>query len=630
MRRLTLALVLTLALLGLFAAPATAAFDLRDLDVTFEAEDGSPELRAGAHPFAMSTTVGVSTEETPEGAVPEGELRDLEIMQIPGLIGSQTAVPRCNDAEFAQIVKGRPACPDETAVGYSAAEVEFKVIPPDQAGNFFHMPVYNLDPPPGAAARLGLIVLNVPVTIDLTLSRSHPYKLRAELNEIPQAILFYRSKVTLWGYPASPAHDSLRGNCLGIVNEPTPEPVSLGDCPVPLGTPEEAFLTLPRSCGEPLQTLFSATSWLGELAVGTAVTHDESGPAEIKDCGGLPFDAEAEARPTSASAASPTGLDFGIEVEDEGLIDPDERAQADVSRVEVSLPEGMTINPAAANGLEACTPAQFKAEGPDWEPDVGCPQASKLGTVEAQSPLLDEALAGELYVAAQNDNPFDSLFALYLVIRSERYGIVVKQAGRVDPDPATGQLRSTFAELPQLPFSELRVRFREGPRAPLTTPVSCGTHTATTTLTPSSGGAAIVDGSSFQITSGPDGGSCPTSPLPFAPGLTGGATDTRAGAYSPFYMRLTRSDAEQEITRFEAVLPPGVLGKIAGVGRCSDAQIAAADAAAGRAELTAPSCPASSRIGSVQAGAGVGPFPTYVDGALYLAGPYAGAPLSVA
>ncbi len=295
----------------------------------------------------------------------------------------------------------------------------------------------------------------------------------------------------------------------------------------------------------------------------------------------------------------------------------------------MTLPEGMAINPSSANGLQACTFAQYQAEGPLWNPAAGCPQASKIGSVEVRTPLLSDALHGDLFVASQDDSPFNTLFALYMVIRSERYGVVVKQAGKVEPDPQTGQLHSTFDSVPQLPFSHFDVHFREGPRSPLSTPERCGAYTTTATLTPWSGDPPIVETDSFQVTAGPGGGPCPGAELPFGPSLSGGTLDSQAGAYSPFTMRITRADGEQPITRLDSVLPSGVVGRIAGVGRCSDAAIAAAKQKSGRAELAAASCPASSRIGTIRAGAGVGSVLTYVDGSLYLAGPYNGSPLSV-
>jgi hypothetical protein len=628
MRRLLLLLASALCLGGALASPASAAFGLEGLDVSFEEEDGTPTLLAGSHPFQMATSLGLSTVETPEGRVPEGEMRNLTISQVEGLVGSQTAVPTCSQADFNNRSQGRPACSDASAVGYAAMEAEYKVIPAGSGDNFFHVPVYSLDPPPGVAAQLGFIVLNVPVTIDVVVSPAPPHNLVATLREVPQAVLLYRSKVVLWGSPASDAHNSLRGDCLGEVADTTPEPVSLGECDVDLE--ERAFLTLPRACEGPLSTVFTALSWREEVAVEAAQTHDETGPQGIQGCESLePLEAAISAQPTTSQAASATGLGFGLHTEDEGLVDPAKRAQPDISSVEVLLPEGMVINPSSANGLQACSLAQYQAEGPQWAPGVGCPQASKLGTVEVRSPLLSQALQGDLFVASPDDNPFGTTFALYMVIRDERYGVLVKQAGRVEPNLLTGRLYSRFDDIPQLPFSDFEVSFREGPRSPLATPPTCGPKTATATLHPSSGGAPVIATSTFDITSGPGGGPCPAGELPFAPALSGGTLNSTAGAYAPFAMRLTRGDGQQPITRLDSVLPPGVVGKIAGLGRCSEAQIAQAGAKSGRSELAAPSCPASSRIGAVKAGAGVGPLLTYVEGSLYLAGPYAGAPLSV-
>jgi hypothetical protein len=629
MKRLTALLALALCLGAALAPAASAEFDLKDLEVTFEDKDGNPTLQAGSHPYAMATNLALTTVSTPEGDVPEGEIRNLTIEQIPGLVGAQTAVPTCDQADFSNRFEGRPACPDATAVGYTAAEVEFEVIPPEEAGAFFHVPVYNLDPPPGVAAELGFVVLNVPVTIDVTVSPDPPYNLIATLENVPQAILLYRSKVVLWGNPAGPEHDELRGNCLGEIANTSTEPVSEGSCPLPPGTEQRAFLTLPRACAGPLSTVFAAISWAGVPALGTAQTSDGVEPRGIEGCEGLGLDAGIAAEPTTSSASSATGLRFELAVEDPGLLDPAQRAGSDIRKVVATLPEGMSLNPSAANGLQACTEAQYEAEGLQWSPLAGCPQASKVGSAEVTTPLLDQPLAGDIYVAEQDRNPFGSTFAVYMVLRNARYGLLVKQAGRIDPDPATGRITSTFEEIPQLPFSKFELRFREGPRAPLLTPADCGPHTAGALITPWSGGPAISESSSFEISSGPGGGPCPPSPLPFAPGLSGGTTDTRAGAYSPFYMRITRSDSEQDITRFDSVLPPGVVGRIAGLGRCPEAQIAAAQGRSGREEAASPSCPASSQIGTIKAGAGAGEVLSYVDGALYLAGPYAGAPLSI-
>lgn len=639
MRRPTwVAALVALALLAA-ASPASAAFGLTELGVTFENANGTPATRAGSHPFAMTTTLGVNSVIVPGGAtdpdngkavdgeVPDGSLKDLTVIQMPGLVGDQTAIPRCSAAEFASRIESYPACPDDTAVGYAAVKAEFETFPVGTADSM-HMPVYNLEPQPGVAAKFGFVVANVPIAFDVQVSESAPYNLVVKLDNVPQALLVYGSKVTLWGNPADPAHDSLRGKCVGMPATPSPEPVSSGKCSV--DTTERPLLTLPRSCGGPLQTLFSATSWQGASAAGPASTEGMS------DCGLLAFSPESKAAPTAAAAESPTGLDFGLEVEDEGLRSPTGTAQSDIAKVVATLPLGLTANPSAAEGLGACTKAQYEAASLKVS---GCPPSSKLGSVQISSPLLEEPIAGSLYLAEPDDpatigpgseNPFDSLIATYLLVRSEKFGVFVKQAGTVVPDPRTGQLVSTFEDIPELPFSQLSVHFRAGPRAPLATPPKCGTYTTKVQLFPSSGGAPVESNSSFQVTSGPNGAPCPAAVPPFSPGFSAGTTTNNASSYSPFYMRLTRQDGEQEMTRFGSVLPPGVVGKLAGVARCPDGAIAAAGARSGRAELASPSCPAASRVGRVLAGAGVGPALTYVPGTIYLAGPFGGHPLSLA
>jgi hypothetical protein len=629
MRRL--ALHLTLAALALLvAAPAAQAFGLKDLAVTFEDESGNPVTQAGAHPFQMTTNFALETVVVPGGAVvpgsdppvptdgevPDEELKDLVVAQMPGFVGSQTAIPRCSAEDFATREEGYAFCPPETAVGIAAVKAEFKTFPVGTEA-FLHLPIYNLEPLRGAPATFGFVAANVPITFDVKVNPKPPYNLIAEVPDTSQALLVYGSRITLWGNPADEAHDTLRGECVGSPVEPTEEPISNGSCPV--DTAEEPLLTLPRSCKGPLTTLFSATSWQGSSDAGTATTD------AMSECDSLAFSPTATAKPTAPAASSPSGLDFSIKVEDPGLTDSEGRAQADISAVQVTLPPGMTANPSAAVGQGICTTAQLEAAS---VADPGCPKDSKLGTAKITSPLLEDPLEGSLYLAEPYKNPFNSLLATYLVIRNERFGIAITQAGKITPNPVTGQLTTSFKDIPELPFSDLEVSFREGPRAPLATPPTCGTHTTQTLLTPSSGQAPLASPSAFTLNAGPNGAPCPTA-TPFAPGMLAGSTDNQAGSFSPFYMRFTRSDGEGQITQLDATLPPGLVGKIAGVGHCSEAEIAATKTKAGKAEIASPTCSASSRIGRVLAGAGVGPVLTQVQGALYLAGPYKGHPLSV-
>ena len=279
-----------------------------------------------------------------------------------------------------------------------------------------------------------------------------------------------------------------------------------------------------------------------------------------------------------------------------------------------------------------CSEAQLAQEKLNSEPGEGCPEAAKIGTVEAESPLVDEPVKGSVFIAAPYDNEFGTLLAFYFVLRNRNLGIIVRQGAKVEPNPITGQLTTTTEGMPQLPISHVRLHFREGARSPLATPPGCGTYDVDAVITPWSGGPPAHTTSSFQIVSGPEGGGCPSGGTPpFHPRLEAGTRNNPAGTYSPFDLRLTRSDSEQEFTHFSIKLPPGLTGKLAGVGTCSDADIARAGdpGRSGAEEEANPSCPSSSQVGSLKVGAGVGPALTYAPGRIYLAGPYHGSPMSL-
>ncbi|MGC1166348.1 MAG: hypothetical protein WA862_09575 [Solirubrobacterales bacterium] len=643
-KRLLTTAALSIFATALFATPALGAFGFSDLDVTFTNKDGSAATQAGSHPFAMKTSFTVNS--TPQGGldIPEGETKNLVLGQIPGLVGNPSATPRCSTAQFIDLEfdeeegTGASRCPDATAVGVAGVRVAFSPIPSSDTGSLY-LPVYNLIPPPGVAAKIGFIAINEPVTVEIGVNEDAPNNIVASLENVPQILLFYRSEVTLWGNPADPAHDSLRGRCVGPLFGSAEEAESRGLCPV--NVPEEPFLTLPRACEGPLTTSLEATSWEEPDATpfrDTALTHDDSSPSNplgMSGCGNLNFSPSIAAKPTTRAAASPTGLDFSLDVKDEGLTSPKGIAQSDIRKAVVTLPEGFSTNPSLAEGLNVCSVAELDRESAFSAPGAGCPNASKIGTVEVETPLLEEPVNGSLFIAKPYENPFGSLLALYLVIKNPTLGIAVTQALKVENDPVTGRITTVADNLPQLPFSHFRLHFREGTRSPLASPPGCGTYSATATLTPSSGGAPFTTDSAFQIITGPGAGACPSGGAPpFKPGLEAGTLNNAAGSYSPFYLRLNRNDGEGEFTRFSIKLPPGITGKLAGIPFCPDAQIAAAKARTGphggAEEIASPSCPKASEVGRTLAGAGVGPSLAYAPGKVYLAGPYNGSALSIA
>jgi hypothetical protein len=648
MKRLasTIAIALTTALW--LPVAAHAEFGLNNFDLTFTNADGTPATQAGSHPFAVTNSFEVNHSEEGGEAFTDGRLKDAIFELFPGMVGDTTAYPRCSTLDFLEVEAGStsPACAPDTAVGVTAAAIT-------EPTGWFGVPVFNLTPPPGVPMRLGFRVVAETIVIDFKIKNSDPYNVSAASRNIPQPDYVYGSKFQLWGNPSDPVHDSLRGNCYAqSVNVPGEDFVFENEtgnsCSVP--PRPRPLLTLPTRCSGQNLTSFAVDSFEHPGAVllggepdlsdpswvtGSVENHDEEGnPQAFTGCDKLGFNPSISAKPTTRAAQSPTGLDFSLDVKDEGLISVNnETSQSDIKKVVVTLPEGMTANPSVAEGLEVCSQADLARETVGSVPGAGCPEAAKIGTIEVESPLVSEAIKGSLYQATPYENEFGALIAFYLVIKNPKLGVIVKQAVKVEPDPQTGQLVATTDNVPQLPFSHFKLHFREGGRSPLISPPRCGEFTAKAELTPWSGGAPVETTSPFTIVSGPDESPCPAGVAPFHPGFEAGTTNNAAGAYSPFYMRLTRRDGEQDMTKFSAVLPPGVLGKIAGLAKCSDAAIAAAKARTGphggQEELEHPSCPASSKIGRTLAGAGVGSQLTYVPGSLYLAGPVGGDPLSV-
>jgi hypothetical protein len=653
-RRAIALLAASVALLaGALAAPAASAeFGVAHFDFTATNQDGSPATQAGSHPYAIRNSFDLNFSEAgPSFWLPDGgDIKNFIVEQVAGFVGDANAVPTCSTVDFFTVdpLTFEGECRDDAAVGMTAPRL-------GEPSFWAPFPVYNLAPPPGIILRLGFRVLVTPVVIDVGVKDSGEYNAEGTLRQVPQTLTVFGGDLELWGNPADPGHDKFRGKCLPGLFEgaagftPPGEKIPFIEgtkaCPVSEEHPKKVFLTLPRSCTGPAMTAYRAETWAepGKWIEGSVLTHDNSVPPVAQGftgCGKLGFDAAVEARTTTDSAETGTGLDFNLSFDDEGLKNPVGLAESETKKAVVTLPEGVTINPSVGEGLGVCTPADLERETMTSKPGEGCPNASKLGTVHTETPLVDEAIDGSVFLAQQDDpatttpgaeNPFDSLIALHIVLRNPELGVLVKLAAKVEPDPETGQLVTTLDNAPQFPVSRFDFHFREGQRAPLVSPPACGTYTGEADLYPWSDPTTphkVI--SSFEIDEGVGGGPCPPAGVPpFSPGFEAGSLNNNAKAFTPFNMRLIRNDGEQNMTKFSSVLPPGVLGKLAGVGKCPDAAIAAAKGKTGRQELADPSCPASSQIGRSLAGAGVGGALTYVPGKIFLGGPYKGAPLSV-
>ncbi len=634
---------------------AGAAFGIASWDGDWTVDQsGAAVTQAGGHPYASSASFDFNTKPHPLGGVTvDGAVRNVRVDLPPGLIGAPNAVPTCTLAELVPDTANADFplsdCPLSSLVGNVALRFD---TGPEFAGIIpLLVPLFNMEPPPGAPAQFGFPVSGFPVLLTADVRTDGDYGLSLNVRNINQTLVFAGSKTTFWGLPSDPSHDTQR--CLGMFvfeTECTGEPgTALGPNSYPLANPKP-FLRNPTSCtpagvGKPVD--LHVDSWQQPMQSDDAsfVTHRPGDPlTQVGNdgCDVVPFGPDITVQPATHQADSPTGLEVELTVPEDGLNNPDGIGQSDLKKVVVKLPEGMTVNPSYADGVEVCSADEIGLESTNpprfnLEPPT-CPEASKIGTVHIETPLVNEALDGSLIAAQSNDdssagheNPFDSLVALYIV--AEGAGTRVKLAGDVALNEATGQLVTTFDENPQVPFSRFTLKFKGGPRAPLVTPSTCGTYTSVAELSPwARPDRPIADSDSFKIDTAPNGAPCSTTPgnRPFNPVLRAGTLNPSAGSYSPFVLRMSRNDGEQEITSFESALPPGLVAKLAGTSQCSDAALAAAAQKTGKAEKAFPSCPASSRIGTALSGSGSGQILTYVPGSVYLAGPYNGAPLSVA
>jgi hypothetical protein len=590
-----------------------AAYGVEKLQLLPTNENGAVDTQAGSHPFQLTTTIGLSTDlgeiRNNQAVVPSALTKDLHFALPAGLIGNPQVLPQCSEQDFAaRLVDNSNGCPAETAIG--VATVFFA----SWSNLAYTVPLFNLVPSVGEPARFGFEILDVPVVLDTSLRTGGDYGVVVTVHDIQQALPFAASRVTFWGVPGAAAHDQLRGwDCVGH------DRFALHGCTAPPQSPPVPFLTLPTSCPGPggMRSTVTADSWAQPAVFQEGEYTLQGGggePLGLDGCNRLPFDPSISVAPDGQAASTPTGLTVGVHVPQEAGLNPTGLAPADLRDTTVTLPEGVQISPAGAGGLQACSLGQI---GLEVDASPACPEASKVGTAEVKTPLLPAPLEGAVYLAAQDANPFGSLVALYIVVEDPTAGVLVKFAGKVSLNPATGQLVSTFENTPQLPFEDLKLHFFGSARAPLSTPALCGSYTTQASFTPWSGETPAEPSSTFQITSGPNGAPC-ADPQPFAPVFQAGSSNIQAGAFTPFTMTMTRPDADQTLAGITLNMPAGLSGDLSHVELCPEPQ------------ASTGACPTGSLIGHTVVSAGLGGSPFTVEGGqVFITGPYKGAPFGL-
>jgi hypothetical protein len=598
-------------------------FGIEQYELRAENADGSPDTQAGSHPFQLTTDLAIN--QTANTEKPPAAVKDLHFNLPPGLIGNPTLFPACPLVKFiGNAEEGQNFCPDNTVVGVASVNVY------SGGETVFEVPLFTLVPSVGEPARFGFDILGIPVYLDTSIRTGGDYGVTVSVNNITELGGFISSRVTFWGVPGDPRHDSVRGwGCIhpdgkfppcAPFSQPTPPPL----------------LTMPTACTGPVHTTLEADSWEQEGVFTPPFDYtfvDNLGrPAGLDGCNQLPFTPSVRVTPDGQAGSSPTGLTVDEHVPQETSLNPTGLAEADVKGLSVTLPEGVALNPAAADGLQACTQEQIGLQSAGAPT---CPEAAKVATVKIKTPLLANPLEGAAYLAAQTANPFGSLVALYIYATDPVSGVSAKATGEVLENPVTGQLTAHFERdplfandpryagevaaqfLPQTPFEDVELHFFGGDRAPLGTPALCGSYRTTGTFTPWSEGATTESSSEFQITSGPNGRPC-ANPLPFAPSLTAGTTSIQAGGFSPFTTTFSREDGNQDLQAIQLHMPPGLLGTLSTVKLCGEAQ------------ANAGTCGPESQIGETTVSVGLGGDPFSVKGGkVFITGPYKGAPFGL-
>ncbi|MGV1049929.1 MAG: hypothetical protein ACOYD4_15560 [Solirubrobacterales bacterium] len=576
---------------------------------------------AASHPDWGFTQFIVKNEPGVLGPVPIGELKDVRVDLPVGLSVNPGATERCPLATFETNPLG---CPPKSPVGTSivtgAAPILGTEVGPLEAT------VYNLVPKAGQPARFGFNLVGNNIYLEADLAYDSDYHEGFTI-AVPPLIsleplfkgLILKNRLIFDGRSGDGTFITTPSTCLGEAFSQSASIYSTNLLASSIKEEEQAGYAFPQS---------AAPAFESPIPPGT----------EPKKCNTIPYNPKVEVQPGAAATNSPAGA--GVEIAVPHITGGANQDSSVTKEATVTLPGGMGINPSAANGLKTCTDAQF---GKGTKGPSACPPQSKIGTATIKSPPLPEGdLTGNVYVGQQlsRDPTSGEEYRIFIEAGSARYGITVRLVGNVRADPVTGQLSTTIAGAPQVPFTSFRLDFDPGARAVLSSPPTCGPNATTTAVTPWStaaiapwtGSTPANPGNQFALSAAPGGGGCAKTMAerPFAPGFGLGPKSSKAGAFSPLTMHIARADGQQELKGAEVLLAPGMSGRLVGIPYCKAPQLAAAAANAGTTEAESSSCPARSLVGSATVDAGTGPSPLRIAGKVFLSGPYHGAPLSLA
>jgi hypothetical protein len=603
--RLTIAAALCLSVISIFAASAVASEAISSFGVT------SSTTQAGGHPD-LSATFSLAEPGEPEAA------KNITVNLPEGVFGNPNAIPTCSVSDFALF-----QCPYTSQVGTVTVRANYSGDSEFLLGT---APVYDLNVQvEGETARFGFVVplLNLPISVPIHVRTGSDYGLRMTVAGITQLMPLQEAKITIWGFPASDEHSDERflpGNSTepsGCPGKATAQCASgNGQAPHPTHILPEPLIDNPSTCtGQPLTVSLDVQTYQDP---GT-LTHAEDQYSPTTGCNLQTFKPVLNIGLTSHEADSASGMDLTLKAP---LLLSKAASPSNIRSATVTLPEGLSINPDAADGQQACTDQQanFGSEAP-----AECPDSSKIGTFEIHTPALVGPLVGSLYFGEPAPGQQYRVF-----MAASGFGINAKIVANIEPDPQTGRLTLSVTDLPQVPFEEFDLHVFSSDRGLVATPTQCRIYQVDSVFVPWNGTLATQHSNpNLSVSEGPNGASCPGQRRPFSPRLVAGMSNPIAGAFSAFSLRLDREDGDQYLSDLDFTMPPGLTGSLRGIEYCSDAAIQQAATQLGHTEERYPSCRASSQIGTTNVAAGPGSHPFHAVGKMYLAGPFKGAPLSL-
>jgi hypothetical protein len=598
-------------LVGLLLFAAATAFNTPSAMATQGIQSFETTMsttQAGGHPDLI-TSFALEQPGMPEAA------QNVTFKAPTGVFGNPFAITHCTASDFAL-----DQCPPNSQAGLITLRANYQ-------GNVNYLlgtaPIYSITPQAEQeTARFSFVTpsLGIPIAIPVSVRTTEDYGLDFTVKDITQLTPLASARMTIWGFPADKSHEPERFP-KGSPGDPEGCPGAEGPTCIVFPGAEASIEPQPLTDNP---TLCTGDELESGLEVQTYADPDHRSVAKasyppITGCEKEVFKPVLQAAPTTNETDSASGLDLDLAAPQ---FLTRAAAPSEIRAVTVTLPEGFTVNPDAADGQTECTEAQvdFSSRAPG-----NCPDTSKIGTFSIGTPALPERLEGDVYIGEPKP---DDQYRLFLT--SHGFGINSKLVGSIKPDPTTGQLTAVFPNLPQAPFEDFKLHLFSGERGLMATPSHCSVYSVDATFYPwNSSLAEQTTSQNFGLNSGPHGSACPGQVLPFKPSLLAGTSNASAGAFSSFSLRLDREDGDQTLGKLNFTLPPGLTASLRGISYCADSAVAAAAQVSGRGELTSPSCPASSQIGTSNVAAGPGTHPFHALGKIYLAGPFQGAPLSL-